>query len=103
MIEESVKAVKEAEAKALELVSDAKKKADAIVQEARRDAEQILADVEVECRKAQTDRMDAAKAEGEKALAEAEAESAKDVEALKTLTEGRMADAKKAVIRELVG
>ena len=47
MIEESVKAVKEAEAKALELISDAKKKADAIVQEARQDAEQILADVEL--------------------------------------------------------
>ena len=103
MIEESVRAVKEAEAKAAELIGDAKKKADAIVQEARRDAEQILADVEVECRKAQTDRMDAAKAEGDKALSEAEAESARDVEALKALTGSRMADAREAVIRELVG
>ena len=103
MIEESVRAVKEAEAKAAELIGDAKKKADAIVQEARQNAEQILTDVEAECRKARADRMDAAKAEGEKAIALAEAESAKDVEALKTLTEGRMADAKEAVIRELVG
>ena len=52
MIEESVKAVKEAEAKAQELIGDAKKKADAIVQEARQNAEQILTDVEAECRKA---------------------------------------------------
>ena len=47
--------------------------------------------------------MDAAKAEGEKALAEAESESARDVDALKTLTESRMAEAREAVIRELVG
>ena len=63
MIEESVRAVKEAEAKAAELIGDAKKKADAIVQEARRDAEQILGDVEVEYRKAQSNTMHAAKPE----------------------------------------
>ena len=44
MIEDSIKAVREAEAKADQLIADAKRQADEIVAKAKADAEQLKAD-----------------------------------------------------------
>lgn len=66
MIEDSIKAVREAEAKADQLIADAKRQADEIVAKAKADAEQLKADAANEDSARLAEAMEKAKEAGRK-------------------------------------
>ncbi len=102
MIEESIKAVKAAEEKADAMLADARKQADAIVLKAKADAELLVKEAGENGKTSAAEELDRARVAGESVLAEAEKEAAKDVEALKAATEGKIGDAIAAVINDLI-
>jgi F0F1-type ATP synthase membrane subunit b/b' len=98
MIEDSIKAVREAEAKADQLIADAKRQADEIVAKAKADAEQLKADAANEDSARLAEAMEKAKEAGEKALAAGEERSAKIVEELLAKAAPKTGSAVDAVI-----
>jgi vacuolar-type H+-ATPase subunit H len=98
MIEDSIKAVREAEAKADQLIADAKRQADEIVAKAKADAEQLKADAANEDSAHLAEAMEKAKEAGEKALAAGEERSAKIVEELLAKAAPKTGSAVDAVI-----
>ena len=86
MIENTIQAVKKAEAEADACLAEAKQKADQI----RKDGEEA-------------GRMAEAKKAGEAALAKAGEEAEQEADALRTAAEGRKAEAIDAVVRTLFG
>ena len=83
MIEDTIRAVKEAEKKAGELIADAGKQAAKITSDANAQAAEILKSAEAAAKEAAAAQMDRARADGEKRLAEAAGEAAQAAEALK--------------------
>ena len=102
LIEDSIKAVKEAEQKADALLADARKEADSIVLKAKADAEQVIKDAGENGKANAAEEMDRARIAGESVLAEAAREAAEEVEVLKAATSDKVDDAITAVIRALI-
>ena len=92
MIENTIQAVKKAEAEADACLAEAKQKADQIRKDGEEAAEQDAAR-----------RMAEAKKAGEAALAKAGEEAEQEADALRTAAEGRKAEAIDAVVRTLFG
>ena len=65
-------------------------------------AEQLVKDAGENGKTSAAEEMERARIAGEAVLAEAEKEAAKDVEALKAVTEGKVSDAIAAVINDLI-
>ena len=91
MLDETLKSVKEAEAKAA-----------AVLQKAEAKAKTMKAETENRIRTQRQDAEDAFVKDNETQLSDAEAQALKEVDALKQLIEPKRADAVKAVIASLV-
>lgn len=102
MLEETLKSVKDAEAKAEEVIKDADAKAASILEEAKAKAQAMKEDTAKSIRSASQKMRDAAKAEGDVQLQEAENEAKREIEALKELIIPKKPEVVKAVISELV-
>lgn len=83
MIEETVRAVKDAESKADQTVTEAKARASDIVRSARAEADQIRDDAQKEAGKKYEERMARARAVGEASLSDADRQMQKEAEDLK--------------------
>ena len=102
MIEDTIRAVKEAEAKADTLIADAGKQADTIKKEAETQALKLIEDAKEAAKKAVSDALNKARAAGEEKLQAADAEAAKEAEALKAEAAGKKDTAVSAVIDALL-
>ena len=100
MLDETLKSVKEAEAKAAAVLQKAEEKSGSIVEEAK--AKTMKAETENRIRTQRQDVEDAFVKDNETQLSDAEAQALKEVDALKQLIEPKRADAVKAVIASLV-
>lgn len=102
MLDETLKSVKEAEAKAAAVLQKAEEKSGSIVEEAKARAKTMKAETENRIRTQRQDAEDAFVKDNETQLSDAEAQALKEVDALKQLIEPKRADAVKAVIASLV-
>ena len=97
MLDETLKSVKEAEAKATAVLQKAEEKSGSIVEEAKAKAKTMKAETENRIRTQRQDAEDAFVKDNETQLSDAEAQALKEVDALKQLIEPKRADAVKAV------
>lgn len=102
MIEESIKAVRDAEAKAETLIQDAQKNAAEIVKAAEAKAETDKAEAFAKFAQEAADAAKAAKEAGDVLLAQAEAEAAKEAASLKAQVAPKTESAVKAVIETIL-
>ena len=102
MLDETLKSVKEAEAKAAAVLQKAEEKSGSIVEEAKAKAKTMKAETENRIRTQRQDAEDAFVKDNETQLSDAEAQALKEVDALKQLIEPKRADAVKAVSASLV-
>lgn len=102
MIEETVKAVKEAEAGAENIIAEAKLKAADLQKRAEADVSVIRSDTAKAAQDAYDERMTEARSVGEKKLAEADSETQRQVEALKAAAAEREGSAVDKVIQTLL-
>ena len=102
MLDETLKLVKEAEAKAAAVLQKAEEKSGSIVEEAKAKAKTMKAETENRIRTQRQDAEDAFVKDNETQLSDAEAQALKEVDALKQLIEPKRTDAVKAVIASLV-
>ncbi|HBB61123.1 MAG TPA: hypothetical protein DCZ61_04955 [Lachnospiraceae bacterium] len=101
MIQESVKAVKDAEARAEAMIAEAKAKAAEIQKQAGARSEQILKDAEAAAKQEYDGKMAQARADGESRLAEADSEIRKEIDALKAAAAQKEEAAIERVIEKL--
>lgn len=87
MIEDSIRAVKEAESAADQLIADASVQAAELIRQAEADAEQQLEDARTEAGRAAEARMADAKAEGDALLQKTREDLTREKELLRSLTE----------------
>ena len=80
MIEDTIRAVKEAEAKAETIVADAGKKADGIVRDAEAEAARLIEEAKADAKKHEASIIDKVKSVGEEKLRTADLEAAKEAE-----------------------
>jgi len=99
MIAETVKAVRDAEAEADELIAKAKLEAADIQKESEQKCRQILEDAENAARKMYDEKMAGARADGKAELARADEETLRETEALKLAA----ADREKSVVDRVIG
>lgn len=102
MIEETIRAVKEAEAQAEQILADAKKSAEEALQASEvkiADMRKLAKDADKTVRE---ERLKMAEAEGRLKLEEAEKASGEETGKLRSVAEGKIEDAVKAVIAELI-
>lgn len=102
MIEETVRAVKDAEAKADQTVTEAKARASDILRNARAEADQIRSDAQQEAGRKYEERMARARSEGEASLVEADRQMQKEAEELKAGCVPKEGAAVDSVIRKLL-
>ena len=102
LIEETVKAVKEAEASAKDLIAKAKEEAEAILKDAESKAEALKTDAADKAKECRAQRLAAADEEGKKILSESEEESKRSIEALKLVAGNNEKDAIETVLRKLI-
>lgn len=102
MIEESIKAVREAEAKAESLILDAQKNAAEIVKAAEAKAETDKAEAFAKFAQEALDAAKASKEAGDAQLLEAEAEAAREAASLKASVAPKTEAALKAVIETIL-
>ena len=102
LIEETIKAVKEAEEQAASLVTDAYAEADRLKDQADQDARNIAQEARDAVRQILSDSREKAKADGEKALAAAEETAKSQAEDLKKAAETKKEAAIDAVIKALL-
>ena len=102
MIEDSIKAVKEAELKANTMLADARKQADDIIMKAKDEAALRVKKADENCKAQAAEEMDRARTAGESVLEEARKDAASEVKTLKEATNGKISEAVSAVIRELI-
>ena len=102
LIEETVKAVKEAEASAKDMIAKAKEEAEEILKDAEKKAEALKTEAAEKAKECRAQRLAAAEEEGEKILRESEEESVRNVEALKLVAGNNEKDAIETVLRKLI-
>ena len=101
MVQETIKMVKEAEAKAEQILKDAAAQCAGIVEKAKADGEQ-LKEEQVSAAKAQAQAaMDVSKKESEKTMASVESDLRNEIAALQKAAAGKEAEAIDAVIAQL--
>jgi len=100
MIEDSIRAVKEAEAKADAAVAEAKVKAEEIVREAKLKAERLKKDGDEANRQHLADSAKKAELAAEERLAEAKAEAEREAEGIKALAAANYAGVIEALKEE---
>ena len=103
MIEENIRAVKEAEDKAAAILADARAEAVRIAAQAEADAAAILAGAEKEAKEAGDALIASTAAENETMKASLREDGIRDAEALKTMAAAKEEAAIDLVIRELIG
>ena len=102
MLDETLKSVKEAEAKAAAVLQKAEEKSGSIVEEAKAKAKTMKAETENRIRTQRQDAEDAFVKDNETQLSEAEASAQKEADALRQLVEPKREEALEAVITSLV-
>lgn len=103
MMEENIRAVKEAEDKAAAILADARAEAVRIAAQAEADAAAILAGAEKEAKEAGDALIASTEAENETMKASLSEDGIRDAEALKTMAAAKEEAAIDLVIRELIG
>ena len=103
MMEENIRAVKEAEDKAAAILADARAEAVRIAAQAEADAAAILAGAEKEAKDAGDALIASTEAENETMKASLREDGIRDAEALKTMAAAKEEAAIDLVIRELIG
>ncbi len=98
MIDESIRAVKEAEAAADQLIADASAQAEDLIRQAQSDAEQKLEDAKQKAKKEAEARLADAKAKGDAQLQKAGEELKKEQELLRSLAQPKSSIAVDRVI-----
>lgn len=101
VLQETIKAVKEAEAKAEEIVKTAEEKAEAMEQKASQDAELLKKRESGEAREKASEAMNAEKVKAASQEASFDAETAKEIAALKQVAAEKESQAIQMVISEL--
>ena len=102
MIEESIRAVKEAESRADGIVADARKEAERIAAEAQDSVRLIREEAQTHLKEAVSARLAEAGAEADKIRAAAEAASAEEVLGIRKDAEAKADEAAKAVMQLLL-
>ena len=102
MIEDSIRAVKEAEAAADKQIADAQQQAEDLIRKAEADAEQLLEDAKGDAKKAAAAVMADAKAKGDAMLRRTQEELSLEKEALRSLTEPKTEIAVDRVIEAIL-
>ncbi len=102
MIEETIRAVKEAEAKADETVAEAKRKADEILTENEKRIQALRDRTKADMAKAAREAKDREEADGRDQLLAADQESAKEADRIRAEAASKKEDAVDAVIRALI-
>lgn len=103
MIEETIRAVREAEARAAETVSNAGKQADALLRESEEKIRKMKSDSGERAKEAAAVRMKEAEEEGRKILSRAEEEAAEEAREIREKAAGMKDRAVDAVISCLLG
>ncbi len=102
MIEETIKAVKDAENSARELIAKAKEEAAGIVKAAKAEAETRKETAAEKAKEERAQRLALAEAEGKKIVDASEEESKRSIEALKLVAGNNEKAAIETVLRKLV-
>lgn len=102
MIDDSIRAVKEAEKKASQIILDAHSSADQMIKQAEAEAEQIRTDAGNGAAKDAEEKMEEARKKGAEELKQADALLDKDRQGLEAIAENKVEQAAEAVIREIL-
>ena len=102
MIDDSIRAVKDAERKASQIILDAHSSADQLIKQAEAEAEQIRADAGNGAAKAAEEKMEEARKKGAEELKQADALLDKDRQGLEAIAGNKVEQAAEAVIREIL-
>ena len=102
MAQETIDAIRQAEAAAEAAEKDAEKQAEAIVAEAKAQGLQLKADMTSDARKAAARAEEDAKAQGEQMMQAAEAEEVKVLETLRNAVAEKQQQAVKVILSELL-
>jgi len=102
MISDTIKAVKDAEAKAAEFVAHARQQASDIQKGSETDCENIIKEAQSSAKMFYDQMMEAAKAAGEETLAQAAQETLKETDALRALAGEKEAAAIDSIIAGLL-
>ena len=102
MIDDSIRAVKEAEKNASQIILDAHSSADQMIKQAEAEAEQIRTDAGNGAAKDAEEKMEEARKKGAEELKQADALLDKDRQGLEAIAGNKVEQAAEAVIREIL-
>lgn len=102
MVGDTIRAVKDAEAKADKLLKDAQEKGDALVEEAKKEAARMEEEAAKAGKQAAADMEEKSQREGDAYLEMAMEGAKSDIAALRTLASGKESEAVELIISQLV-